>query len=239
MMAHALEMRSTINRIYYSHGHAGIQFYMYVGLLWLYSLLWNIPPLLGWGRYTTDGTGQTCSVNYRSDTWSDRSYMLSMFIGGFLTPLVILIACYLHIWFILRRSNQHVRQIREGLSPEALLNFPSPRKEEFQLLKLSIIVVSAFCLAWMPFAIVSLIGVFGREDLIGPYLLFAPRMFAKISPVYNPIIYSRGHPQVRKFIRNTFRNQIQSLITLSTSFETRNSAERRLSIRLNTRSKSI
>ena len=72
--------------------------------------------------------------------------------------------------------------------------------DDRKMLKGSILIIMAFCVAWLPFAIVSLLGVFGRGDLIGPYIQLIPGMFAKMSPVYNPIIYSRGHPEVQKFV---------------------------------------
>nr|QYF06554.1 ciliary opsin [Macrobiotus polonicus] len=59
-----------------------------------------------------------------------------------------------------------------------------------------IIMVAAFLFAWMPYAVVSLIVVFGGDALINPSAAAVPAIFAKSSIVYNPIIYVLANPQV-------------------------------------------
>nr|QYF06572.1 ciliary opsin [Macrobiotus sp.] len=60
-----------------------------------------------------------------------------------------------------------------------------------------IVMVAAFLFAWTPYAIVSLIVVFGGDYLITPSAAAAPAILAKSSIVYNPIIYLLTNPQVR------------------------------------------
>nr|QYF06567.1 ciliary opsin [Macrobiotus sp.] len=52
-----------------------------------------------------------------------------------------------------------------------------------------ILMVAAFLLAWMPYAVVSLIVVFGGDHLITASAAAAPAILAKSSIVYNPVIY--------------------------------------------------
>lgn len=59
-----------------------------------------------------------------------------------------------------------------------------------------IIMVAAFLFAWTPYAVVSLIVVFGRSDLINASAAAAPAILAKSSLIYNPIIYVFMNPQV-------------------------------------------
>ena len=40
------------------------QSYIWLALIWSYSLLWAVPPLFGWSRYSTEGYGTTCSYDY-------------------------------------------------------------------------------------------------------------------------------------------------------------------------------
>nr|QYF06563.1 ciliary opsin [Macrobiotus sp.] len=60
-----------------------------------------------------------------------------------------------------------------------------------------IFMVAAFLFAWMPYAVVSLIVVFGGDYLITPSAAAAPAIFAKSSIIYNPIIYVLTNPKVR------------------------------------------
>nr|QYF06555.1 ciliary opsin [Macrobiotus sp.] len=52
-----------------------------------------------------------------------------------------------------------------------------------------ILMVAAFLFAWMPYAVVSLIVVFGGDYLITASAAAAPAILAKSSIVYNPVIY--------------------------------------------------
>ena len=56
--------------------------------------------------------------------------------------------------------------------------------------KTVLIVVFLFCLSWMPYAIISLIGVYGDQSMITPLASAIPGLFAKASTIYNPVIYA-------------------------------------------------
>nr|QYF06553.1 ciliary opsin [Milnesium sp.]QYF06564.1 ciliary opsin [Milnesium sp.]QYF06570.1 ciliary opsin [Milnesium sp.]QYF06577.1 ciliary opsin [Milnesium sp.] len=60
-----------------------------------------------------------------------------------------------------------------------------------------ITVIIAFIIAWFPYAIVSLITIFGRDDLITAEAGVIPVIFAKSSICYNPIIYALMNAQVQ------------------------------------------
>nr|QYF06569.1 ciliary opsin [Dactylobiotus sp.] len=59
-----------------------------------------------------------------------------------------------------------------------------------------VIMIAAFLIAWMPYAIVSLIVVLGGDYLITASLSAAPAILAKSSIVYHPAIYIFMNPQV-------------------------------------------
>ena len=64
------------------------------------------------------------------------------------------------------------------------------RQVEVKTAKTILGIVLLFCLSWMPYAIVSLIGVFGGQDYITPATSVIPGILAKCSTIYNPIIYA-------------------------------------------------
>lgn len=57
--------------------------------------------------------------------------------------------------------------------------------------------VSAFLLAWSPYAIFALIKQFGDPDIITPGIAILPALIAKSSICYNPVIYVAMNSQVR------------------------------------------
>ncbi|KAI9548243.1 hypothetical protein NQZ68_010462 [Dissostichus eleginoides] len=65
-----------------------------VAASWLYSLVWTLPPLLGWSSYGLEGPGTTCSVEWHQRSPTARSYISCLFIFCLLLPLLLMIFCY-------------------------------------------------------------------------------------------------------------------------------------------------
>ena len=74
-----------------------------VGGSWLYSLLWTVPPLLGWSSYGPEGPGTTCSVQWHLRSPSSVSYVLCLFIFCLLLPLLLMVYSYGRILVAIRR----------------------------------------------------------------------------------------------------------------------------------------
>ena len=69
----------------------------------------SMPPLFGWNRYILEGMGTTCSFDYITRTVSYRSFILGMFFGGFVLPLLIIIVCYISIYVTVRSHQRTFR----------------------------------------------------------------------------------------------------------------------------------
>lgn len=159
--------------------------------------------------FAVEEYGTSCSFVYLTSDPYIQSYVLSLFIGGFAVPLIVLCICYVLIFTFVARHEQDMCKI-SGDSEERRSIRACPAKSpkvEIQIAKVSIVIVVAFCIAWLPFAIVTLMGVFGYSRLITVHVQMLPAMFAKVSPLYNPIIYGTGHPVVRRALRNACRGR--------------------------------
>lgn len=88
-------------------------------------------------------------------------------------------------------------------------NFRTILNREYRVLKTIILNVSLFCLAWTPYAIVAMLGQFGANiDLyLNPYATALPGAFAKISSVYNPVLYTLSNRECRAYFRQIYRNK--------------------------------
>ncbi|KAG5833261.1 hypothetical protein ANANG_G00274050 [Anguilla anguilla] len=65
-----------------------------VGGSWLYSLLWTVPPLLGWSSYGLEGAGTSCSVTWTERTARSHSYIICLFIFCLVLPVTAMVYCY-------------------------------------------------------------------------------------------------------------------------------------------------
>ena len=137
-----------------------------------------------------DGFGTSCSFNYVAEDMFTRMFVLCMFLAGFCVPLLIIIVCYMLIFCSVSRHENMLR------SQALITNNPHLRsgnqniKLEMKVARVSTIVVILFCISWMPYAVVGLIGVSGNGSLITPLVSLIPVMFAKVSVVCNPLVYA-------------------------------------------------
>lgn len=53
-------------------------------------------------------------------------------------------------------------------------------------------------IGWSPYAIFALIKQYGNKDLISPAMAVVPSIFAKVTIIYNPIIYVGLNTQFRQ-----------------------------------------
>lgn len=61
---------------------------------WFYSLAWTVPPLLGWSSYGPEGPGTTCSVDWRTQTPNNISYIVCLFVFCLLLPFCVILYSY-------------------------------------------------------------------------------------------------------------------------------------------------
>ena len=75
--------------------------------------------------------------------------------------------------------------------------------KEVKLLKNILTIVLMFCIAWLPYACVTLVAQFSDdiESYITPYSTSFPALFAKLSSVFNPIVFILTSKKFKDFYR--------------------------------------
>ncbi|XP_015237434.1 PREDICTED: pinopsin-like isoform X1 [Cyprinodon variegatus] len=149
--------------------------WLFIGGIWVYSLLWTLPPFLGWSSYGPEGPGTTCSIQWHLRSPTSVSYVLCLFIFCLLLPLILMIYSYGRILLALRRVGK--------------VNLLAAQRREQHILLMVLSMVSCYMLCWMPYGITALMATFGRTGLITPLASVVPSILAKFSTVVNPIIY--------------------------------------------------
>ncbi|XP_075996508.1 pinopsin-like [Genypterus blacodes] len=142
---------------------------------WLYSLAWTAPPLLGWSRYGPEGPGTTCSVDWKTRTGNNISYVVCLFTFCLVLPLSVILYSY-------GKLLQAVRQVSAARSAVA-------RRREQRVLLMIVTMVMSYLVCWLPYGVVALLSVFGPPDLLTPEASVTPSLLAKSSTVINPFIY--------------------------------------------------
>ncbi|XP_041670284.1 pinopsin-like [Cheilinus undulatus] len=142
---------------------------------WLYSVAWTVPPLLGWSRYGPEGPGTTCSVDWRTQTANNISYIICLFTFCLVLPFCVILYSY-------GRLLHAIRQVRSVSSVVT-------RRREQRVLMMVVTMVACYLLCWLPYGVVALLATFGPRDLLTPEATITPSLLAKFSTVINPFIY--------------------------------------------------
>ncbi|CAH1243123.1 OPN3 [Branchiostoma lanceolatum] len=177
-----------------------------VVFVWGYSLLWTVPPLMGWSSYGPEVHGVACSVNWASRTANDTSYIVAFFVGCLAVPVTIIVMSYtrliLHAQQPLSDAIQPLPGAQLTAAPQQV---PCTTRREKRLTKMVVVMVMCFLVCWLPYGIVALIVTFGGEGIITPEVAIVPALFAKSSVAYNAGIYVAMNSQFRKCFLISFK----------------------------------
>ena len=193
MAAIAINRYQAIVKIY-QHSSSARRDAVWITITWLYAAFWVGLPFFGFGSYVKNSYGIACTFEYIARDRGDTSFVVTLFVGGFIMPLTAIIYCYSAIFlktfkneinFMVKRSHADFRA--EGR-----------RRADIKVAKVSVIVVVLFCASWLPFAIITLLGAFGHYSLITPQVDITLEFIGKASVIISPIVYSFGHPVLRK-----------------------------------------
>ncbi|XP_008314584.1 opsin 6, group member a [Cynoglossus semilaevis] len=156
--------------------------------IWVSAGFWSGAPLLGWGSYTDRGYG-TCEIDWAKASYSSvhRSYIIAILVSCFLVPVLVMLFCYVSIINTVKRGN--------AMSAEGDIS-DRQRKMERDVTIVSIVICTAFILAWSPYAVVSMWSAFGFH--VPNLTSIFTRLFAKSASFYNPLIYFGLSSKFRK-----------------------------------------
>ncbi|KAI5617415.1 opsin-3, partial [Silurus asotus] len=149
--------------------------------IWLYSLAWTGVPLLGWNRYTLEIHQLGCSLDWASKDPNDASFILLFLLACFFVPVGIMAYCYGNILYAV-----HMLRSIEDLQTVQIIKV---LRYEKKLAAMFLLMIFCYLLCWTPYAVVSMLVAFGKQNVISPTVAIIPSFFAKSSTVYNPIIY--------------------------------------------------
>uniref|UniRef100_A0A8C3ATV9 Teleost multiple tissue opsin 3a n=1 Tax=Cyclopterus lumpus TaxID=8103 RepID=A0A8C3ATV9_CYCLU len=133
---------------------------------WLYSLLWTMPPFLGWSSYGPEGPGTSCSIQCHLSSATSVSY-----------------DSYLHL------DTYRFNLLLSSAFQVGKINLLVAQRREQRILAMVLSMVSCYMLCWMPYGIMALMVTFGRSGLVTPTPSVVPSVLAKFSTVVNPVIY--------------------------------------------------
>lgn len=161
--------------------------------LWFFSFIWCLFPLIGWSSFGPEPGFAGCSITWYSSKSSDKAYIICLFIFFFFLPITAITFCYISVYIEVKKMTKEA-VVRWGhKAPPTQQTIRAQTKT----IRMSVVMVFAYLIAWTPYAVVSLYSSFVASD-ISPLLSVMPAFFAKLSSCYNPIIYFFMYSKFRK-----------------------------------------
>uniref|UniRef100_A0A3Q2Z232 Opsin-5 n=1 Tax=Hippocampus comes TaxID=109280 RepID=A0A3Q2Z232_HIPCM len=167
-------------------------------VIWLVATVWSSFPLFGWGEYVPEPYGLSCTIAWRGYHTSakDAFYVICSFVCFTLLPVLIIVMSHCQILYKVSRFSY-------SLSAQGIQN--NLRRAEKRLSMMFFCISLGFVIAWAPYAIVSFLFIFHKENhYMAPEGFVFPTLFAKSSHIYNPFIYF--------YFNKTFQKELRSLL---------------------------
>uniref|UniRef100_A0A8C4JEN9 Vertebrate ancient opsin-like n=1 Tax=Dromaius novaehollandiae TaxID=8790 RepID=A0A8C4JEN9_DRONO len=182
-----------------------------VGGSWIYSLIWTVPPLIGWSSYGIEGAGTSCSVRWSSESAKSMSYIICLFIFCLVVPVLVMIYCYGRLLYTVKQVGLDAGFLLYNLSIQVgKIHKNAARKREYHVLFMVITTVICYLMCWIPYGVIALLATFGKPGVVTPVASTIPSILAKSSTVCNPIIYILMNKQFYKCFRLLFHCQPHS-----------------------------
>ncbi|XP_054732633.1 opsin, ultraviolet-sensitive [Anastrepha obliqua] len=191
-----------------------------ITIIWIYSFAFSIVPALdiGLSVYVPEGFLTTCSFDYLDKGLGPRIFMFSFFVAAWCVPFSIICFSYFYILKVVFAANR--------------IQSNKDKNKTEQNLAINIAgIIGLWFLAWTPYSVVAMMGVFGKQKYLTPLSSMIPALFCKTSACINPYLYAATHPRFRMEFRRLWmgRRQLRRTSTTRSSYLTRSST-RRLSV---------
>ncbi|KAH8316791.1 hypothetical protein KR074_008184 [Drosophila pseudoananassae] len=186
--------------------------YLIILLIWCYSFLFAVMPALdiGLSVYVPEGFLTTCSFDYLNKETPARIFMALFFVAAYCFPLTAIVYSYFYI-------------LKVVVSAGRIQSNKDKAKTEQKLAFIVAAIIGLWFLAWSPYAVVAMMGVFGLEKHITPLGSMIPALFCKTAACVDPYLYAATHPRFRVEVRMLFygRGILRRVSTTRSSYMTR------------------
>jgi len=174
-------------------------------IIWIYSTALTATPFFGWGKFALEGQLITCSYDYMSENWDDRSFVMWAFCCHFVLPVSIGAFFYSQIVMAVVSHEKALKEQAKKMNVESLRSGEQANQNaEVKIAKVAITNVFLWVAIWLPYAAIVCIAIFGDKTIITPLGAQIPSMVAKTATCFNPIVFALSHPKYREALGKKF-----------------------------------
>ncbi|CAG13007.1 unnamed protein product, partial [Tetraodon nigroviridis] len=162
-----------------------------LALVWAYAAFWATMPLVGWGSYAPEPFGTACTLDWwlAQASVSGQSFVMAILFFCLVLPTGIIVFSYIMIIFKVKSSAKEISHFDARIKNSHSLEIKLTKVGWEGKGEVAMLICAGFLIAWIPYAVVSVISAFGEPDSVPIPVSVIPTLLAKSSAMYNPIIY--------------------------------------------------
>ena len=158
-------------------------------------------PLIGWSKFDFEGRGFYCSIVWSASTLNYASYSIFLLVFFFVFPLGWIIYSYTKVYFLVQKMSNDAESLWGTDGVATRQSYIAQVKVARQL----VLLTGMFLFAWTPYAVMSFLSVTAVVNFGGQASMF-PALFAKMSYIYNPLVYYFTFKRLRKRSLQLFKS---------------------------------
>ena len=142
----------------------------------------SMPPFLGWGGYAPEGLLVTCSYDYLTQDWNEKTFMYYAFAFNYTVPMLTVIFFYIQIVKAVVAHEAAMKAQAKKMNVDSLKSNQKDNEAsaEVKIAKVAITNVLLWVATWTPYATIAMIGVFGNQMLITPLVAQLPSFLGNL-----------------------------------------------------------
>ncbi|EDV99310.1 opsin Rh5 [Drosophila grimshawi] len=176
------------------------QIIMCIMFTWLWATPFSVLPFFQiWGQYKPEGYLTTCSFDYLTNTDEIRLFVRTIFVWSYAIPMTMVLTSYYKLFTHVRSHERMLAEQAKKMNVKSLSANASNESMsvELRIAKAALIIYMLFVIAWTPYSVVALIGCFGEQQLLTPFVTMVPALACKGVSCLDPWVYATSHPKYR------------------------------------------
>ncbi|XP_053128867.1 gonadotropin-releasing hormone II receptor-like [Hemicordylus capensis] len=174
-----------------------------LGVAWILSAFLASPQLVLFHLHTVTGVNFTQCVTHGSfrEHWQETTYNMFTFATLYITPLSVMIVCYVRILFEISKQLKINQGLARGKDDHI-------SKARMKTLKMTIVIVASFIICWTPYYLLGLWYWFQPNMIhrMPEYVNHFLFLFGLLHTCTDPIIYGLYTPSFREDMKMVLRS---------------------------------